>query len=264
MRQTVPEVFFVAETQFLPAALKRYLTSIGADTYRLDSEASGAELLIEVAGRLCYRSWKPGLNANVKKVREGNHTYLGNVVKQKHGSVFEHCSVSFIFHNVSRVFTHELVRHRAGVGISQESLRYVRLTDIGFRTPPCFELDLDEDRRARFKEREAELLEWVESFQRWIAEAYALDSADDFEFKKQVTSAMRRYALLGLSTGILWTANMRALRHILELRTALGAEEEIRLVFDKVGYLLSTRYPAIFQDFRRTSDGEWKPEHSKI
>ena len=35
--------------------------------------------------------------------------------------------------NVSRVFTHELVRHRAGSAFSQESLRYVRLTDIGFR-----------------------------------------------------------------------------------------------------------------------------------
>ncbi len=40
---------------------------------------------------------------------------------------------------VLRVFTHELVRHRAGSAFSQESLRYVRLTDIGFRVPPALE-----------------------------------------------------------------------------------------------------------------------------
>ena len=42
---------------------------------------------------------------------------------------------SFVLHNVSRVVTHELVRHRPGTAVSQESLRFVRLTDIPFWFP---------------------------------------------------------------------------------------------------------------------------------
>ena len=40
-----------------------------------------------------------------------------------------------MLHNVSRVATHELVRHRAGVAVSQESLRFVRLDDLPFWFP---------------------------------------------------------------------------------------------------------------------------------
>jgi thymidylate synthase (FAD) len=68
-------------------------------------------------------------------VRTDQHEYLGNLLASLHGSVLEHASDTFAFHNVSRVFTHELVRHRAGSAFSQESLRYVRLAEIGFRVP---------------------------------------------------------------------------------------------------------------------------------
>ena len=45
-----------------------------------------------------------------------------------------------------------------------------------------------------------------------------------FHVKKEVTSALRRLAPTGLSTDILWTANARTLRHVIEMRTAPGAE----------------------------------------
>ena len=90
---------------------------------------------MEFGGRLCYRSWEPGLNPNVTKVRTDQDEYLRNILKQKHGSVLEHISYSFVFHNVSRVLTHELVRHRAGTAISQESMRFVRLDDHAVLVP---------------------------------------------------------------------------------------------------------------------------------
>lgn len=258
MIATAPTVYLVAETTINQAELRHYLGTIGADTFEVD-DVSAAEMLAEVAGRLCYRSWLPGLNANVTKVREGNGPYLANVISQRHGSVFEHASVSFIFHHVSRVFTHELVRHRVGVGISQESLRYVRLTDIAFWMPQAFRDDPE------VTERGAALLRSLEHFQRYLADHYGLDNpASNFSVKKLITSAMRRFAPLGLATSILWTANMRTLRHVLEQRTALGAEEEIRAVFDRVGFIAQARYPSIFQDFTRTEEGEWRPTASKI
>lgn len=258
MRIVEPKVFLVAATFILSSGVQDYLTEIGAPEWTSNAR-SDADMLAEIAGRLCYRSWKPGLNANVTKVREGNAEYLANVIAQKHGSVFEHASVSFIFHSVSRVFTHELVRHRVGVGISQESLRYVRLTDLGFWMPGAFADS------PHVVEQGGALVRAMEDFQRTLAEFFRLDDPTaDFPMRKFITSAMRRFAPLGLATGILWTANMRTLRHVLEQRTAPGAEEEIRLVFDRVGTIVKERYPAIFQDFTRQPDGAWVPATSKI
>ena len=100
------------------------------------------------------------MNPNVTRVRDRNDEYITNILKVKHGSVIEHPMMSFIFADVSRVFTHELVRHRAGVAISQESLRFVRLTDIGMWLP----IELEEDKIA---------YEVITSTVRTIEEAYA-------------------------------------------------------------------------------------------
>ena len=65
--------------------------------------------------------------------------------------------------------------------------------------------------------------------------------------KKAKTSFMRRFAPEGLATGLVWTANVRTLRHAVEARTAQGAEEEIRLVFGKIGELMRAEAPALFE-----------------
>src|SRR3990172_4075932 len=135
MRSVEPKVFLVGETQTVEDGLREYLVHIGVPDWGTDAPTDSEEL-IEVMGRLCYRSFEPGMNPNVTKVREGSEAYLGNILQVKHGSVLEHPTLQFIFADVSRVFTHELVRHRVGVAISQESLRFVRLTDIPFWFPP--------------------------------------------------------------------------------------------------------------------------------
>jgi thymidylate synthase (FAD) len=259
MRSVQPEVYLIAETAIHYDGFQSYLGSIGASDWRTSPNITDAERLVEFAGRLCYRSFKPGLNPNVTKVREGNDEYLNNIVKQGHGSVFEHATVSFVFANVSRVFTHELVRHRVGVGISQESMRYVRNDDIPFWFPESLKGD------AEISARVTGLMLSLEAFQDYARKRLALDSPESgFGYKKLMTSALRRFLPDGIATSILWTANLRTLRHVLELRTSKAAEEEIRLVFDKVGHILHARYPNVFGDFIRNVDGEWVPRHSKI
>jgi len=179
----------------------------------------------------------------------------------KHGSVIEHSSVNFIFADVSRVFTHELVRHRAGTAISQESLRFVRLTDIGFWPP----LAIRENEEVM--EIVSTTVRHLESLQFKLAEILRLDDESKFSVKKKFTSAMRRIAPDGLATTIGWTANVRTLRHVLEMRTEPGAEEEIRLVFGKVGEILTKRYPNMFGDYEvETVDGlpHYKTPNRKV
>ncbi len=154
--------------------------------------------------------------------------------------------------------THELIRHRPGVAISQESLRFVRLADIPFWFPDWALAD------AELMSRSTALLEQMEEFQRWMAGHFGLDEQGvPFPEKKHKTSFMRRFAPDGVATGLLWTANIRTLRHTIEARTDVGAEEEIRLVFGKIGELMLAEAPALFSDYEVT-DGAWIPRWRKV
>ena len=262
MHETTPEVFLIARPSIDVEGMRGYLQEVGGTSWlerRLEEsggDPNGGELLVEFGGRACYRSWEPGLNANVTKVRTDQREYFANILRSAHGSVLEHASYSFALRNCSRVFTHELVRHRAGSAFSQESLRYVRLTDIGFRVPPALE---------PIRDQVVSLVEQLEEFQLSAADALGLDDEGlPFAIKKEITSALRRLAPIGLSTDIIWTANVRTLRHVIEMRTAPGAEEELRLVFDQVAATMKQEAPNLFQDFVRQDDGSWVPEYRKV
>jgi thymidylate synthase (FAD) len=260
MDETKPSVHLIARPAVDLDGMRSYLEEVGGSSWLDHRTADGApndgETLVEFAGRMCYRSWEPGLNRNVTRIRTDKDEYFGNLLRSLHGSVLEHANYSFVFHNVSRVFTHELVRHRAGSAFSQESLRYVRLTEIDFRVPPALE---------PIRDQVISLVEHLEEFQVSAAEELGLDEDGlPFSVKKEITSALRRLAPIGLSTGIVWTANLRTLRHVIEMRTAPGAEEELRLVFDQVAQIMRVEAPGLFQDFSRTEDGSWVPEHRKV
>lgn len=260
--ETAPEVFLIARPELNLDGMRAYLESVGGESWldrRLEEssgEPNSGEHLIEFCGRVCYRSWEPGLNPNVTRVRTDQREYFENLLRSAHGSVFEHASFSFAFRNVSRVFTHELVRHRAGSAFSQESLRYVRLTDIGFRIPSALE---------PIREQVVSLVEQLEEFQVNGAAELGIDQDGiPFQAKKEATSALRRLAPIGLSTDIVWTANVRTLRHVIEMRTAEGAEEELRLVFDRIARIMKREAPSLFQDFALTERGSWAPTYPKV
>jgi thymidylate synthase (FAD) len=262
MHETTPHVFLIARPSIDVEGMRGYLQDVGGESWlerRLDEsggEPNGGELIVEFGGRACYRSWEPGLNPNVTKVRTDQREYFGNILRSAHGSVMEHANYSFAIRNCSRVFTHELVRHRAGSAFSQESLRYVRLSDIGFRVPPALE---------PVREQVLAIVEQLEEFQVSAAAELGIDEQGvPFHVKKEVTSALRRLAPIGLSTDIVWTANVRTLRHVIEMRTAPGAEEELRIVFDVIAQMMQAEAPGLFQDFAKDSEGSWVPEYRKV
>ncbi len=262
MHETSPTVHLIARPAIDLDGMRAYLADVGGEGWldrRAEEGASmlnSGELLVEFAGRACYRSWEPGLNPNVSRVRTDQREYFANILRSAHGSVLEHASYSLALRNVSRVATHEIVRHRAGSAFSQESLRYVRLTDIGFRVAPALE---------PLRERVVAIVEQLEELQVSAASELGIDEQGvPFHVKKEVTSALRRLAPIGLSTDIIWTANVRTLRHVIEMRTAPGAEEELRLIFDQVARLMVAEAPGLFQDFQRADDGSWVPEHRKV
>jgi thymidylate synthase (FAD) len=264
MRAVEPEVFLVARTGDLE--LSQYLQSIGSPEWSADDNVSDAENLVEAAGRMCYRSWEPfnsnkkdATNPNVTRVRKGNAAYLEHILESGHGSCLEHASMTFVLKDVSRVVTHELVRHHAGCAYSQESLRYVRLTDIRAMVPDCFKTNPEA------LELFINTIEHLEYVQSRFAEIFKTDLAGtDFARKKELTSAFRRCAPLGLATSITFTGNVRALRHIIAMRTDLGAEAEIRTVFKKVAIICKNEYPNFFSDMTIQADGVCSFANEKV
>jgi thymidylate synthase ThyX/transposase-like protein len=67
--------------------------------------------LCKTAGQLCYGSFGPRRTTN-----ENAAAYFERLTSAGHGSVLEHANFSFLLYGISRSVTHELVRHRAGVG----------------------------------------------------------------------------------------------------------------------------------------------------
>jgi thymidylate synthase (FAD) len=100
-----------------------------------------------------------------------------------------------------------------------------------------------------------------------LAEVLEIDGRP-FHEKKALTSAMRRIAPDGVATTLIWTANARTLRWVIEARTTPEAEIEIRSVFGKVAELMTKEAANLFGDFTAVPlpDGtcQWRPGHSKV
>ncbi len=302
------QVFPIAHTALDWEAVQHWLEAIGVKdvhaVFESVSGASDAEALIALAGKRCYQSFQVGLNPNVTKIRDELVPYVANILKSGHGSVLEHATFTYAIEGVTRVFCPEMNRHRAGVAVSEGSLRYIRLTDIAYWLPTSVILTSEEKEllrridEMRFRGGETEVVSYDDavaslgdaeftaaerikvktSTQEILAHAFAaderayvdlcdlwkIDELSNFHQKKQLTSMFRRVVGMGMSTGGLWTLNVRALRHIIAMRTAEGAEEEIRLVFDKIADHMVTVLPCALADFTRSAQGVWTPAHPKV
>lgn len=287
MHKVEPTVFFLGETTIKYektnglGGVEAWLDYIGGpEAVACLDHVQGADLekLIELLARRCYKSFAPGLNPNVAKVRTNSEEFHANILKQRHGSVEAHGHCTYAFEGVSRVFTHEVVRNNTGNDMSQESLRYVRLDDIKFWIPPIIEREkerrnifLHDSHQVKATTPEEIFMEVIlkcEWAQRALADYYDINNIKDFERKKKLTSAFRRVAPEGLATGIGMTFQIRSLRWIIEQRTSSAAEEEIRLAFGKVAEHAMVRWPKVFQDFKKVDTGDglfaYVPENSKI
>lgn len=255
----IPEAIFVAGTRLDDEGVDDLMTSLRTEGWHTDSTNS-AEVLTEIAGKSCYMSFSTDLNLNLTKTGgRDNHDYIqGGIVATGHGSVLEHSSCTFMLRNVSRVVTHELVRHRAGTAFSQTSGRYVRTDSLEVYVPEILKMypGVPEAFMRAFREQHDRYLELVK--------LTGIDEMKDFGQKKKITSALRRILGNGQANNILITANHRAWRHIIAVRTDVAAEEEIRVVIADVARQLSDRFPAIYADMTEMPDGSFVFKTHKV
>jgi thymidylate synthase (FAD) len=263
MKPAKPLVIKIGETRIDRSGVEQMLRALSVSpegAQRFENAEDNGETLIELAGRICYESFEVGLNPNVTRIRLNPRDYFENLLRKGDGSVAEHASVSFALVGVSRIMTHELVRHRVGVAVSQESLRYVRPKDIRFWIPD----ELSAEQKSAMKTA----VEEMEAAYRRLEQSIPWEKMD-MDSKKRLTSAIRRILPDGLATNVIWSANHRTLRWVIEMRTDPSAEVEIRMVFDQIAQICKRDYPNIYQDFVRKElpdgTGSWKPSlRSKV
>jgi len=266
-------IFNIGRTMVDREEVKRWMEHIGANEYEIPNESitSNPALLIALAAKRCYMSFEPGLNPNVTKVRKDMVAYFDNILQSGHGSVLEHSVYNFAIEGVSRVFTAEMNRHRAGWAISEGSLRYIRFDkDIPWWLPTSLQPnETDDSDLAQRKVRTIEVFQQAFSHQEScyaeLLEIWDMESGHhNFHYKKVVTSCLRRIVGLGVATGGVWSGNMRALRHVIAMRASEAAEEEIFHVFGRIAEIMIKREPLLFGDFKPDEKGFWAPKHWKV
>lgn len=233
-----PTVYLVGRQVLDEDEIARFLEDHDIGDWSTDTDIP-AEVLPEVAGRLCYMSFA--------KPRPGGHeAYLSHIKEVGHGSVLEHTVFNFIITGVSRSFTHELVRHRAGFGYSQLSQRYVDESVAEFVEPACIadDPDLHEAWRAAMERAQEAYVKLVEGLQKKFA------SVEDKTLRRKMARQAARSVLPNATeTKIFVTANARAWRHFIELRCSEHAEIEIREVAARILEILRREAPSIFGDY---------------
>lgn len=241
MKWINPTIHLLAETKLNNEGVQGFLDAIGVPDWDTNAP-SDTEKLIEIAGKTCYMSFDTSLNKNLTKVRKGqNEEYIQNgLIKVNHGSVLEHGCVTLALCGVSRILTHELIRHRAGCAYSELSGRYVRIEQIeAFKPKKINDKALT---KMRFT------MEQIQTLYNYVQQLAFAETSGDFTEKKEITSAIRRILPQGIATNIIFTANHRALRHIIDMRTSSHAEEEIQVVFTEVLKIMKQRFPNIYKD----------------
>ena len=233
-----PRVTLIARPQFLePAHLP----------VQWKGEASDGERIAEFAGRLCYMSQHNPAGRTTAD-------YLGNILRQGHGSVFEHSTYVMLIEGISRSCSHELVRHRAGWGFSQLSQRYVDESHAAFVMPPAIMGDAGLEATWTDQVRAAQTA-YVASVEQLMAR---YDSVEDKVHRRKLAREAARSVLPNATeVKIVVSANVRAWRTMLELRLGEGAELEIRRMAVACLRVLQQEAPALFADFEiyRTTEG---------
>ncbi|MCY2938288.1 MAG: FAD-dependent thymidylate synthase [Planctomycetota bacterium] len=232
-----PQIYLLGRQTSDQAEVDRFLTDHGV-AWQSDTEVAG-EHLVEVAGRVCYMSFakpRPG----------GNQAYIQHILEVGHGSVLEHAVWNFLITGVSRSFTHELVRHRAGMGYSQLSQRYVDESVAEYVEPDC--IADHPEAHAVWVETVRVAHEGYEKLVDLLAEKFA-DEPDRTLRRKKARQAARSVLPNATETKIFVTANARSLRHFLEMRGSRHAEEEIRKVAVAMLHILQREAPNLFGDY---------------
>lgn len=219
---------------------------LGGEQRERHSDTSSPRATIEFAGRICYKALK------AKNPDTDSHRgYIHNILKQKHYSVLEHSSYTFLLTGISRADSHEIVRHRH-FSFSQESQRFVMQSEP-------FQISIHPT---------------IERYGVGDIEYYAEYLAKDFEFAndlydtlkkeglkhKQAAEAARQVLPNAAAVTMVVTGNVRSWMEFVSKRDHPAADAAIQKIAWQVANILASELPEVFDEESRAI---WDEEFSQ-
>jgi thymidylate synthase (FAD) len=162
------------------------------------------------------------------ELEECDKKFVTNLIRIGHKGIMEHVYFTFHVSGISRVLTHQLVRHRIASYL-QQSGRHVTPKKNDYVIPPTVKTSSELQHYKEYMEKQ------------W----------DNFQSLKKMGVPLEdaRYVLPdGYYTHIIITMNARTLRHFFELRCSQDAQWEIREMADSMLEICNSVYPIFFQD----------------
>lgn len=186
------------------------------------------EKTVAMSARLCY-SPIGAAQLEEKMTDEQAAKLVRKLVSMGHFSTLEHVTFTFAIEGVSRVLTHQLVRHRIA-SYSQQSQRYVKEHNFETIMPPTIAA------RPEAKEKFLKLMQEIQDLYNELTE-------------QGIPAEDARYVLPNAAeTKIVCTFNVRSLLNFFSLRCCSRAQWEIRQLAEKMLAECKKVAPVLFEN----------------
>lgn len=186
------------------------------------------EKTVAMSARLCY-SPIGAAQLEEKMTDEQAAKLVRKLVSMGHFSTLEHVTFTFAIEGVSRVLTHQLVRHRIA-SYSQQSQRYVKEHNFETIMPPTIAA------RPEAKEKFLKLMQEIQGLYNELTE-------------QGIPAEDARYVLPNAAeTKIVCTFNVRSLLNFFSLRCCSRAQWEIRQLAEKMLAECKKVAPVLFEN----------------
>ena len=161
--------------------------------------------------------------------QEMKENVILKILKSGHDSVSEHITFTFLIEDVSRVLTHQLVRHRIA-SYSQRSARYTKVN-----TETCWYVVPDGIKTPEQLEIYKEIMDQeAQAYEKLIAHGVKKEDA--------------RYILGDAQkTNIVVTMNCRSLKNFFGERLCTRAQKEIRELATEMSGIMKEKFPVVFR-----------------
>lgn len=183
-------------------------------------------IIIAAAAKLCYSS--DDVETIISKCVDGNtDKFITMLSSIGHTSVFEHASLTFSLENVSRAFTHQLVRHRIA-SYSQRSQRYVSESTFSYIVPKEIEdCPMASEKFLEHMECTGTTYNAIANMLSW---KYISSGMNEKDSLKKAYENARSVLPNATGTSIIVTMNIRSLINFFRHRLCARSQDEMREV----------------------------------
>lgn len=219
---------------------------------KLIAHTPNPEEVVAQAAKLCYSH--VGVDGIMEKLTpEKIEKFVDHLATIGHESPLEHVNFTFAIEGISRVTTHQLVRHRLA-SYSQQSQRYVKLDQFEYIIPP--EIERNEEAKKIFIESMNKCQEDYDKLVEILFAKHYQELLDKGLNEKRAKSQAEKMSIEdaryvfpnACETKMVFTINARSLYNFFHHRCCERAQWEIRELATEMLRLVREVAPILFNN----------------